>query len=158
MFINKGMINILNLDDDKFKSEMKKYILWDDIDYGFNFDTYLNVRFKNKLDLNIYTEYIKINSKKGEESELKASKFLKDKGKVILYMGGNGDLIDMKFKTDLIIESNGKILTVQVKSYSLDYIKFEDGVQNEYNNVDILIGVDIDGGITLRYNGEIKRY
>lgn len=154
-YIN-GLLDILEMDDDDFKEMVMDYVLFNDENYGINLKSYLNLKFKNLTDLNIYTNRIRINSEKGERAEIIASDFLKKKGSVILYRGGDGDLIDMKFNCDIIIEKDGVILTVQVKSYALDENDFKNNSQ--YDNLDVIIGVGENNKITLLYDKKIYTY
>jgi hypothetical protein len=72
--------------------------------------------FDDPKILNNYTDNIKVTSEYGEIAEKKVIEVLKKMKFKILYEGGDGDMIDMKFGTDIIIDSPeyGK-KTVQVK-------------------------------------------
>ena len=78
-------------------------------------------------DLKSFTKNTQKNTKIGEISEDMAVDFLKPsirsnrgshvpKGLEILYRGGNGDFIDMKFGVDIILNSEEGIKLIQVKS------------------------------------------
>jgi hypothetical protein len=72
--------------------------------------------FKDPTTLFDYVKNITYRSDVGEKAENKVKKELEDKGFKLLYQGGEGDLIDMVFGTDLIMEHSefGK-KTIQVK-------------------------------------------
>lgn len=81
-----------------------------------------------KINLNDFTDEIKSSSQWGEKAEEKIKEYLISKGFKILYHGGNGDLIDMKFGCDMIIYKEGYghngYITLQVKySEPNDYQK-----------------------------------
>lgn len=67
--------------------------------------------------LNDYTKNIQRSSKIGETAEDKVKEELESKGFTTEYSGGNGDLIDMSFGTDLIMSSpEYGFKTIQVKN------------------------------------------
>jgi len=79
---------------------------------------------------------IKKFSKSGEQAEETVIEWLEYLGYTIEYHGGDGDLIDMLFGTDLIISnSDGKYFTIQVKRSKLEFQSLD------YLNVDWLIFV-----------------
>lgn len=93
--------------------------------------------FINTINLFDYIDVIKETSRKGEEAEEQVKQFWIDKGFDIIFQGGNGDLIDMKFNIDLIVyrEDYG-YKTVQVKNKqpkytekykSIDWFAIRDG-------------------------------
>jgi hypothetical protein len=73
--------------------------------------------------LKTFVRNTKMNSTVGEESEEIASKFLQDNGMVINYQGGNGDLIDMKFGVDMIVD--GKLVQVKASESAVKRIRKE---------------------------------
>lgn len=95
----------------RMKSELKKMIE----DY-----------FDDPMMLLDYTKNIQRTSQQGESAERRVKEHLQDKGFKVEYEGGNGDLIDMVFGTDLIM-SHPKfgVKTIQVKAnekaYDQDY-------------------------------------
>jgi len=101
----------------RMKSELKKMIE----DY-----------FDDPMMLLDYTKNIQRTSQQGESAERRVKEHLQDKGFKVEYEGGNGDLIDMVFGTDLIM-SHPKfgVKTIQVKAnekaYDQDY-KYVDWV------------------------------
>jgi hypothetical protein len=101
----------------RMKSELKKMIE----DY-----------FDDPMMLLDYTKNIQRTSQQGESAEQRVKEHLQDKGFKVEYEGGNGDLIDMVFGTDLIM-SHPKfgVKTIQVKAnekaYDQDY-KYVDWV------------------------------
>lgn len=72
-----------------------------------------------KINLKCFTDEIKSSSRWGEIAEEKILEYLINKGFKILYHGGNGDLIDMKFGCDMILYKEGYghngYITSQVK-------------------------------------------
>lgn len=76
----------------------------------------LNRYFKDPSTLFDYVKNTTFRSDLGEMAENKVKKELEDKGFKLLYQGGDGDLIDMNYGTDLIMEhpEYGK-KTIQVK-------------------------------------------
>ena len=69
-------------------------------------------------------------------------KLLEENGYTTLYTGSNGDFIDMKYGIDIIMEKDGKIFLVQVKSKSN---AAKTSIQNTaYRYIDIFAGETID--------------
>lgn len=154
----KGFTDIIgdNYDLESFKADVWTYINWIDNEFGMSLKTWLEEKFEDRYSLNKYTDIIKENSAKGERAEEIVSNFFEKRKAKVLYKGGNGDLIDMVFGCDLILEKRDKILTVQVKSYSLKYIDFSKNKQ--YQNLDVVVGVDPNGGITMLYDNKMYDY
>ena len=72
--------------------------------------------FKDTQELFDYTKNIAYTSKVGEEAEEKVKKELQDMGFTVGYQGGDGDVIDMNFGTDLIMgRQDMGWKTIQVK-------------------------------------------
>jgi hypothetical protein len=95
----------------------------------------INKYFENSQELNDYTKNIKRTSAKGEESENKVKEVLQNLGFKSEYEGGNGDLIDMVFGTDLIMTSpEYGTKTIQVKANENSWVK-----EDEYKYVDWVI-------------------
>ena len=100
------------------------------------FETYL----KSPHELLNFTTNIKFTSSYGEKLESEVTNRLENLGYKILYSGGNGDYIDMCFSVDLIIEGNGIVRTVQVKTNQKQVDKFIKDCENGKNkSVDLLI-------------------
>ena len=79
-----------------------------------------------------YTKNIQRTTQQGESAERRVKEYLQDKGFKVEYEGGNGDLIDMVFGTDLIMSHpEFGVKTIQVKAnekaYDQDY-KYVDWV------------------------------
>jgi hypothetical protein len=79
-----------------------------------------------------YTKNIQRTTQQGESAEQRVKEYLQDKGFKVEYEGGNGDLIDMVFGTDLIMSHpDFGVKTIQVKAnpktYDQDY-KYVDWV------------------------------
>jgi len=79
-----------------------------------------------------YTKNIQRTTQQGESAERRVKEHLQDKGFKVEYEGGNGDLIDMVFGTDLIMSHpDFGVKTIQVKAnekaYDQDY-KYVDWV------------------------------
>jgi hypothetical protein len=73
-----------------------------------------------------YTKNIQRTTQQGESAEQRVKEHLQDKGFKVEYEGGNGDLIDMAFGTDLIMSHpDFGVKTIQVKAnekaYDQDY-------------------------------------
>ena len=82
--------------------------------------------FEDPKMLHDYTKNIQRTTKLGERAEQKVKEELQDKGFKVEYEGGNGDLIDMVFGTDLIMSHpDFGTKTIQVKAnpnaYDQDY-------------------------------------
>jgi hypothetical protein len=94
-----------------------------------------NEYFKNSEELNDYTKNIKRTSAVGEEAENKVKEVLEKLGFKSEYEGGNGDLIDMVFGTDLIMSSpEHGTKTIQVKNNEYSWDK-----KDKYKYVDWVI-------------------
>jgi hypothetical protein len=130
----KMIDHIINTND---KVKIQNYLL--------EFKPYLNYIFSQYLespqDLLNYTSFIKQKSKIGDEMETKVINDLTNLGHEILYRGGDGDFIDMKFSVDLIIKTpSGVIKTIQVKSSEWQVKSFiSDFNSGRHNSVDIAI-------------------
>ena len=79
-----------------------------------------------------YTKNIQRTTQQGESAEQRVKEYLQDKGFKVEYEGGNGDLIDMVYGTDLIMSHpDFGTKTIQVKAnpkaYDQDY-KYVDWV------------------------------
>jgi len=101
----------------RMKSELKKMIE----DY-----------FEDPKMLFDYTKNIQRTTQQGESAERRVKEHLQDSGFKVEYEGGNGDLIDMVFGTDLIMSHpDFGVKTIQVKAnekaYDQDY-KYVDWV------------------------------
>lgn len=138
----KIAFDIVEVGDFEFKELVKKYVYLDKNIYGLDFEIYLGVTFPERFDLEKYVGVIKGNTERGDRSELKAINYIMNKGWKIIHQGSNGDLIDILLGIDLIIEKAGAIRTVQVKSYSINYID-----KKKYVNIDIFIGFSDNGSI-----------
>jgi len=78
---------------------------------------------------------------------------LEKEGYTTLYEGGNGDFIDMKYGVDLIMEKEGEIYLVQVKSKS--YAAYRSTDKPQYRYIDIFTGESLDNnGINLYFRSE----
>lgn len=91
--------------------------------------------YKDPSTLTDYTNNIKRTSKVGEEAERKVIDTLTEMGFDVLYYGGDGDMIDMTYGTDMIVDSpkHGK-KTIQVKNNERSWFR-----ENEYKYVDWVI-------------------
>jgi len=80
-----------------------------------------------------YTKNIQRTTQQGESAEQRVKEYLQDKGFKVEYEGGNGDLIDMAFGTDLIMSHpDFGVKTIQVKAN-------ENSNDQEYEYVDWII-------------------
>lgn len=86
----------------------------------------------------------------GDRVENMVRDMLVNDGYTTLYEGGNGDFIDMLYGIDLIMEKDGEIYLVQVKSKSY---KAKKSIENKYYRyIDIFAGESRDGnGIDLYF-------
>jgi hypothetical protein len=88
--------------------------------------TMIDDYFDDPMMLFDYTKNIQRTSQQGESAEQRVKEYLQDKGFKVEYEGGNGDLIDMVFGTDLIMSHpDFGVKTIQVKAnpkaYDQDY-------------------------------------
>jgi hypothetical protein len=91
--------------------------------------------FEDSKELLGYTKNIQRSSDIGEVAENEVKSKLEEMGFVSEYTGGNGDLIDMVFGTDLIMSRDDvRTKTIQVKNSEWAWDRNED-----YNNVDWVI-------------------
>ena len=127
----------------------------------------LNLR-KNNVLLKLFMKYFTIdeyrdftyntkgNTVRGDYVEDLTKQMLEKEGYTTLYEGGNGDFIDMKYGVDLIVEKDGDISLVQVKSRAVT-AKYST-TKDSYRYINIFAGESPDGnGITMyhRENGVI---
>lgn len=70
----------------------------------------------NNIDIKKYTYNNRKRSETGESTENFVSEYFQNLGFTLLYQGGDGDFIDMKFGVDLIMRYKEKVVTIQVKS------------------------------------------
>jgi Holliday junction resolvase-like predicted endonuclease len=96
-------------------------------------------------DYKDYTYNTRNNTKVGDYVENLSKELLKNEGYTLLYEGGNGNFIDMIYGIDMIMEKDGNIYLVQVKSKS--YIAKKSIMNERYRYIDIFIGESPD------YNG-----
>lgn len=89
-------------------------------------------------------------SKIGSEIENRLINVLKEGGVKILYQGGDGDPIDIKFGVDLIISVQGFILTVQVKP---NYKNLMEALKNKYYRRINIFACPTSYGFKLVLNG-----
>jgi len=143
----KVAYSLLEKTVDQFKDSVKHYVHLDRNLYGIDFAIYLGVAYPEPFDLVKYVGVIKDNTAKGDKYEDKAIDFVKTRGWRVLYQGSNGDLIDILLGIDLIIEKQNTVKTVQVKSYSIDYID-----KDRYSEVDVFIGFSDTGSIEFLEN------
>ena len=91
--------------------------------------------FEDPEKLFDYTQNIKITSDFGERAEQEVKNKLMDDGFTVEYEGGNGDLIDMVYGTDLIMSHPvHKTKTIQVKMNESSWDK-----NDEYKYVDWVV-------------------
>jgi hypothetical protein len=108
--------------------------------------------------LDEYKEFVrntKVFSKRGEKAEEDVKKVLENFGMRTLYVGGHGDFIDMIFGTDLIMEYNGRIYLVQVKSTEREMLNSFDNPK--YKKLDYF-AAPTNFGVTIKNkNGNITK-
>jgi hypothetical protein len=93
----------------------------------------------------------------GDEAEDYAGEVLEKYGMNQLYQGGNGDFIDMMFGADLIMNSEGRTITCQVKSSERQAVNASKSGQ--YKKIDYFISPQngLGSGIVI-YNREGKSF
>lgn len=97
-----------------------------------------------------FTYNTMFNTKLGDYVETLTKVLLEDDGYTTLYEGGNGDFIDMKYGVDLIMEKDGNIYLVQVKSKS--YTAKKSTEKPQYRYIDIFAGeITNSNGVNLYY-------
>lgn len=97
-----------------------------------------------------FTYNTMFNTKLGDYVETLTKVLLEDDGYTTLYEGGNGDFIDMKYGVDLIMEKDGNIYLVQVKSKS--YTAKKSTEKPQYRYIDIFAGETTNSnGVNLYY-------
>ena len=100
-----------------------------------------------------FTYNTKFNTKLGDYVETLTKVLLEKEGYTTLYEGGNGDFIDMKYGVDLIMEKEGDVYLVQVKSKSYTAKRSTDKTQYRY--IDIFAGESLDyNGVNLYYRSD----
>lgn len=125
-----------------FKETIKKYVHLDRVVYGLDFSIFLGVHYPEPAELVKFVRVIQHNTEKGDIHEQKAINYIEARGWKISHQGSNGDLIDILLGIDLIIEKQGTIKTVQVKSYSVKHIDTQ-----RYVNIDVFIGFSDTGEV-----------
>ena len=109
LFEKMGLLDEIN--NQKTQQDLERYLL------NFKLSNNIHDLIKTHIpDIKIYTERNRKFSEIGELAEIKVADIIKSKGVDILYQGGDGDLIDMIYGTDLIVRKEDKIYLVQVKS------------------------------------------
>jgi len=91
--------------------------------------------FEDYFDFTYNTKY---NTMEGDYVETLTKVLLEREGYTTLYEGGNGDFIDMIYGVDIIMEKDGDIYLVQVKSKS--YRAKESTSNPQYRYIDIFAG------------------
>ena len=132
LFIKGGKIDYLSTLN---VTEIKKYLL------DLNKDNVLIKLFKKYFTIDeyyLFTHNTKSNSILGDYVEGLTKELLENEGYTTLYVGGNGDLIDMCYGVDIIMEKDGKIYLIQSKMTSESAKK---SIENKnYRYIDIFSG------------------
>jgi hypothetical protein len=98
-------------------------------------ESMLSEYFKDTKEFLDYTKNIQKTSAIGEKAENDVKEYLESNGFKSLYDGGNGDLIDMAFGTDLIMQHPDLgVKTIQVKNSEKAWNR-----DDEYKNVDWVV-------------------
>jgi len=100
----------------------------------------LGLIIKNGIKLSQYTSYNRKFSEIGDKAESNVASYLESKGYEILYRGGDGDPVDMRYGIDLIVSKDDKILLVQVKSKEKNAIKAS--TNSQYRFIDLFFWSD----------------
>jgi len=106
--------------------------------------------FPDSEEYKDFTYNTRINTAKGDGAELLAIQLLETQGFKLLYQGGDGDFIDMKYGVDLIVELSDEIFLVQVKNKSFA-AKQAMGYKN-YKYIDLFVGVSPDDNGIMLYD------
>ena len=155
LFIKGGKIpELIKMND----TEVKKYLKV--LRFG---DKELNKNVKSSPLYKLFKKYFpdpeeykdftyntRINTAKGDGAELLAIQLLKTQGFKVLYQGGDGDFIDMKYGVDLIVELSDEIFLVQVKNKSFA-AKQAMGYKN-YRYIDLFVGTSPDDNGIMLYD------
>lgn len=115
----------------KLKNWLSKFFKENDV---------LGLIIENGIKLSQYTTYNRKFSEIGEKAESDVASHLQSKGYTVLYQGGDGDPIDMKYGIDLIVSKDDKILLIQVKSKEKNAIKASNSSQ--YRFIDLFYWSD----------------
>ena len=123
---------------------------------------YLSKIRKNNVLLKLFMKYFTIdeykdftyntksNTVKGDYVEDLTKQMLEKEGYTTLYKGGNGDFIDMIYGIDLMVEKDGDISLIQVKS-TASTAKYSIG-KDSYRYIDIFAGESPDGNGIIMYH------
>ena len=110
------------------------------------------------FSLDEYKDFVrntKVLSRVGEKAEDDVREILEKAGFRTLYQGGHGDFIDMVFGVDLIMEYNGKIVTIQVKNN--DSVILDDSNDYSYRRLDYMAAPTIFGMVIKNRDGLITK-
>jgi len=119
---SKNIIQEIINDPNKALTKIKPYL-----------EKLLTKYFEDVEELLNYTKNIQKTSAIGESAEQRVKEHLQNKGFKVEYEGGNGDLIDMVFGTDLIMSHpDFGVKTIQVKAN-------EEAYDKDYEYVDWII-------------------
>lgn len=120
---------------------------------------------KGKTMLKLLTKYFTLeeyedfiyntlnNTKVGDYVEDLTKNILQKDGYVLLYEGSNGNFIDMIYGIDLIMEKNGEIVLIQVKSKAI--AAKESTTKEKYKQIDLFVGESKDhNGVVLYHRSD----
>ena len=109
--------------------------------------------FKKYFDIEEYKDFT-LNTQKntaiGDEIEDLAIELLESKGFKLIYHGRNGNFIDMKYGIDMIMELDGEVFLIQVKSKAAAAKKAMD--YPTYKHIDIFVGESPDKNGVILYD------
>jgi hypothetical protein len=147
LFIRGKMVTKLS---DLSDEDLKNYLLSIKNKLGAVIDKYLSVD-----EYRTFTRNTIHNSNLGEKAEEKVKDILTKNDWEILYSGGNGDFIDMKYFVDIIASKNGYIYTIQVKNS-------ENGVKKSltdfrYQKIDMFISPKNEGIVIYDNKGNVDQ-
>ena len=109
--------------------------------------------FKKYFDQEEYKDFThntKKNTAIGDRVEDLARELLESKGFKLIYNGRNGNFIDMKYGIDLIMELDGEVFLIQVKSKAAAAKKAMD--YDTYKHIDIFVGESPDKNGVILYD------
>ena len=152
LFIKGGKIEELSKMN---TTEVKKYL--EELRYNDKKDVknsnlykLLKKYFPSLEEFKDFTYNTRRNTQKGDAAEQLTIELLKKQGFKLLYKGGNGDFIDMKYGIDIIMELDGAIFLIQVKSKS--YTAKNAVNYKRYRYIDLFAGISPDDNGIIIYD------
>ena len=107
-------------------------------------------KYFNQEEYKDFTHNTKKNTAIGDRVEDLAKELLENKGFKLIYNGRNGNFIDMKYGIDLIMELEGEVFLIQVKSKAAAAKKAMD--YPTYKHIDMFVGESPDKNGVILYD------